>query len=88
MHLKKQAQIKVLLFDKIFIEPLTEYSNYSNIFLVKNKVELLENSKINEFIIELKESKQLLFESIYSLEPIELEILKIYIKINLANSFI
>ena len=38
--------------------------------------------------MELKEGKQLLFEPIYSLELVELETLKIYIKTNLANSLI
>ena len=36
----------------------------------------------------LEESKQLLFGPIYSLGQMELETLKIYIKINLASSFI
>ena len=51
-------------------------------------MELLENTKINEYAIKLEEDKQLLFGPIYNLGPIELEILKTYIKINLANSFI
>ena len=50
--------------------------------------ELPENTGINEHTIKLKKDKQLFFESIYSLELIELEILKTYIKTNLANSFI
>ena len=43
---------------------------------------------MNEHAIELKESKQPPFEPIYSLGPIELETLKTYIEINLANGFI
>ena len=88
MHSKKQAQVKTLLFDKALIEVLAEYSNYSNIFLAKNPVKLLENTGINKHAIKLEEDKQSLFGLIYSLEPIELETLKIYIKTNLANSFI
>ena len=43
---------------------------------------------MNNYIIELEKDKQPFFESIYSLEPMELEILKTYIKTNLANTFI
>ena len=50
--------------------------------------EFLENIKIKKYAIELEEGKQPPFGPIYSLEPVELEILKTYIKINLAISFI
>ena len=43
---------------------------------------------MNNYTIELEKDKQLSFGPIYSLEPIKLETLKIYIKTNLANSFI
>ena len=88
MHFKKQAQIGALLFDKALTEVSAKYSNYSNVFSAENAVELIENTRINEYIIKLKEDKQPLFGLIYSLEPVELEIFKIYIKTNLANSFI
>ena len=48
----------------------------------------MEYTKINNHTITLKKSKQLSFESIYSLMLIELETLKTYIKTNLTNSFI
>ena len=51
-------------------------------------MELLENAGMNEYAIKLKEGKQPLFGPIYSLDLVELEILKTYIKTNLANSFI
>ena len=51
-------------------------------------MELPENIRINEHAIELEESKQSIFGPIYSLGPVELETLKTYIKINLANDFI
>ena len=88
VHFKKQAQVGALLFDKTFTKVLAEYSNYNNIFSVENVVELLENTRINEHIIKLKENKQLLFGLIYSLGPIKLKTLKIYIKTNLINGFI
>ena len=51
-------------------------------------MELSENIEINKYIIEMKKSKQPPFRPIYSLGPVELETLKIYIKTNLANNFI
>ena len=53
-----------------------EYSNYSNVFLAKNAIELPENFGINENAIKLDESKQPLFGPIYSLRSVELEMLK------------
>ena len=43
---------------------------------------------MNEYAIKLEKGKQPLFGPIYSLGPVELETLKTYIKINLANNFI
>ena len=96
IHFKKQAQIKaqneaqigVLLFDKVFTEVLVKYSNYSNIFLVENIAKLPENTRINEHATELKKGKKLLFGLIYSLELVELETLKTFNKTNLINGFI
>ena len=51
-------------------------------------MELSENTEMNKYAIKLEEDKQLLFGPIYSLGPVELETLKIYIKTNLANGFI
>ena len=88
VHLEKQVQVGALLFDEASIEVLAEYSDYSNVFSVKNVAKVPENTGINEYAIELEESKQPLFGPIYNLGLVELEILKIYIKINLANGFI
>ena len=92
MHFERQAQIKaqfrVLLFNKASIEILVKYFNYSNVFSIENTIKIQENTRINEHAIKLEEDKQSLFGLIYSLELVKLEILKIYIKINLANNFI
>ena len=55
---------------------------------MENAMELPENTRINKYAIKLKKGKQPLFGPIYSLGPVELKLLKIYIKINLANGFI
>ena len=85
---QNKAQIGVLIFDKAPTEVLAEYSNYNNVFLAENIVELLENTGINKHAITLEEDKQLFFGPIYSLGPVELETLKTYIKINLTDGFI
>ena len=54
---KSGAEIRVLLFDKAFIEILAEYFNYSNFFLTKNVTEFSENIKINKYTIKLEEDK-------------------------------
>lgn len=45
-------------------------------------------TKINIYAINLKKSKQPLYGPIYSLELVELNTLKTYIKTNLAKDFI
>ena len=43
---------------------------------------------IDKYTIKLEDSKQLFYRPIYSLRPVELETLKIYIKIHLKTGFI
>ena len=88
MHSKRQVQVGALLFDKASTEVPAEYSNYNNVFSAENAAELLENTGMNKHTIELEEGKQPPFDPIYSLGPVELEILKTYIETNLANDFI
>ena len=67
---------------------LAEYSNFSNVFFSDSTAELPEYTRINDHSINLLNNKQLLYSMIYSLKPVELEILKTYIKVNLASNFI
>ena len=83
-----KAQVGALLFDKAPTEVPAEYSDYSDVFLAENAMELPENTGMNEHAIELEEGKQPPFGPIYSLGPVELETLKTYIETNLANGFI
>ena len=85
---QNRDQVRILLFDEVLMAVLAEYSDYNNIFLAENVAKLSEYIKINDYAIKLEENKQLSFGCIYNLKPVELEILKIYIKINLPNSFI
>ena len=90
MYSAKKVQVKVivLLFNKTFTNILTKYFNCSNIFLMQNIIKLLKYIIINDYIINLKKDKQLFLEFIYNLKLMKLKMLKIYIKINLANNFI
>ena len=82
------AQVGALLFDEAPTEVPVEYSDYSNVFSAENAAELPETTGMNKHAIELEEGKQPPFGPIYSLGPVELETLKTYIEINLANGFI
>ena len=66
----------------------TKYSNFSNVFFSNSVVKLLEHTRINNHLINLLDNKQLLYIPIYSLGLVELELLKTYIKTNLASGFI
>ena len=86
IYLSKKAQIALLLAKKITV--LAKYLDFANVFFKELTKMLLEYTKINEHIIKLVDGKQLFYRSIYSLELIELKILKTYIKSNLANNLI
>ena len=67
---------------------LAEYSDFSNIFSSDSAVELSEYTGINNHLINLLDNKQPLYSLIYILGLVELEMLKTYIKANLASDFI
>ena len=67
---------------------LAKYSNFSNVFSLDSAAELPEHTGINDHPINLLDDKQPSYGPIYSLGPVELEILKTYIEANLASSFI
>lgn len=56
IHPTKNAQIKALIFNKVFINVLAEYYNYSKDFLVKYITKLLEYISINNHIFKLNKS--------------------------------
>ena len=85
---QSRAQVGALIFNKAPIEVPAEYFDYSNVFLAENTAKLPENIGMNEHVIELEEGKQPPFGPIYSLGPVELGMLKTYIKTNLANGII
>ncbi len=82
------TQVSRLLTDEVFIEVLSKYLNYIDIFSFDLVIEILENTSMNEYIIKLIKSKQLFYRSIYSLESVKLEVLKTYITTYLKIKFI
>ena len=65
----------------------SEYIKYFDIFFNSDAVELSSHGSAN-YVIDLLDEKQSSYNSIYSLNEVELNILRNYIKINLANDFI
>ena len=76
----------MLLAKKVKI--LIKYSDFLEIFLEKKSLVLSKIIKLNQYAIKLQKSQQLPYKLIYSLSPVKLKILKIYIKTNLPNSFL
>lgn len=88
MHLLKKAQIAYLKLDEASTQVFSKYVDYADVFSSKLAIKLSKYTEINNYIIKLLDDGQLPYGCIYSLEPMDLETLKIYIKNNLANNFI
>ncbi len=88
MHPSKRAQIAHLKADKNPSEVPSKYVNVADFFSPKLAADLPKYTDINNHTIKLVDDQQLPYSSIYSLRPMELEILKAHIENNLANGFI
>ena len=86
VHTSWQAWISLLNVEQVTIP--SKYPDYTNVFLSDSALELPEHTGINNHLIDLTDDKQPLYGLIYSLGPVELEMLKTYIETNLANGFI
>ena len=86
IHLSCQAQVAALASNKIGI--VAEYSDFSDIFFSDSAMELPEYTRINDHPIDLLDNKEPPYSPIYSLGSVGLEMLKTYIKANLASGFI
>lgn len=67
---------------------MSKYFDYADVFLIDLAIELSENISMNKHIIKLIKEKQSPYELIHAFSLIKLEILKVYIKINLKTRFI
>ena len=88
MHPSQAAQIATLKLDKTPTKVSSKYANYADVFFFDLAIKLPKNTSINEYAIKLQDGKQLLYGSIYSLGPVELETLKTYIESHLKPRFI
>lgn len=61
---------------------------YTNVFSYDLAIEQLDNTRKNGHVIELVDSKQLIYGPIYSFSPIELEKLKTFIKTHPKSEFV
>ena len=88
MHPSSRAQIAHLKADEAFTKVPNKYANFADVFSPKLAAKLPKHMEINNHAIDLINDRQPPYGRIYSLSPIELEIMKAYIKNNLANNFI
>ena len=88
IHLAREAQIAALQADKAPTKVPAEYADYVDVFFPDLVMELPENTDMNEHAIKLIDRKQPPYGPIYTLSPVELEILKAYIETYLKIGFI
>ena len=86
IHPVREAQLALLMTKEVTVP--TEYSDFADFFLEKSANVLQKRTRANKHAIKLEKSKQLSYGPIYSLGPVELKTLKIYIKTNLSKGFI
>ena len=67
---------------------MTKYGDFAEVLSEKSENVFSEETKANKHAIELEQAKELPYEPIYNLGPIEFETFKTYIETNLANGFI
>ena len=82
----REAQIVLLLIKKVKI--LDKYSDFIDVFSEEKALVLPKRTNINKHVIKLEDGKQPSYGPIYSLGPVELEILKTYIETHLKTGFI
>lgn len=84
IYLDLKAQIVLLIVKKLII--LAKYLDFTNVFLKESTIKFFKWSNINKYIVNLKPDKLSSYKPIHNLRPIQLKILKTYIKTNLAFS--
>ena len=89
LYPSRRPQIFGLIIKKAFTKISAEYLDIADVFSQDLASELSEHTRINDHAIKLvNDCQQPPYGPIYSLELVELEILKAYIKTNLVNGFI
>ena len=88
VHPSWELQISGLIAKKAPTKVPAKYSNFADVFSLDLTNKLSKHTEINTHAIDLEEGKQPPYRPIYSLELVELETFKTYIKTNLVNGFI
>ena len=89
VHPSRKPQVSGLITKEAPTKISTKYLDFADVFSPDLTSELLEHNGINDHAIELVNGcQQPPYGPIYSPGPVELETLKAYIEINLANGFI
>lgn len=88
IYLIHRAQLAVFFAGNAHIVIFFKYADFADVFTSEFVVKLLKYIRINNYLIDLVNGQQLFYKLIWNLEPVQLEILKTYIKINVANGFI
>ena len=88
IHPSRRAQIANLKADEAPTKIPSKYIDFADVFSPKLAVKLPKYMRINNYAIKLVDNWQSPYGPIYSLGLVKLEILKTYIKNNLASSFI
>ena len=88
VHFSRRPQIAGLIVEEVLTKVLAKFLNFVDIFLLDLVSKLSKDADINDYAIKLVNSQQPFYGLIYSLRPVKLEILKIYIETNIANRFI
>ncbi len=88
VHPSKKAHIAHLKADEAPTKVASKYTDFVDIFSLKLAMKLPKHTRIHNHTIELVDDSQPPYGLIYSLGLVELEILKVYIKNNVAHGFI
>ena len=83
-----RPQISGLIVEEISTKASIKYSDFVDIFSPDLASKLPKYTGINDHAIKLVDNQQPPYRPIYRLRPVELKMLKAYIKTNLANGFI
>ena len=73
-------QIAFLKVDEPFIFVSSKYINFADVFSKNLVIKLVKYIRINNHTIKFIKTQQPLYVQIYSLRPVKLKILKIYIE--------
>lgn len=88
INLSCRAKIVIFKADEVLIAILSKYANFADVIFQDLVTKLSKKTKINNYTINLIDSKQSTYKPIYSLGFVEFKSLKTYIKINLTNSYV